>query len=187
MSKYKRKGRSKFIMLEKWFYQSEAWAAALPSEKAAYLIFKDIYIGTNNGDLDITIRQMADAINVGKNVANKAINGLIEKGFLEVTKRSSFHVKNRTATLYRLTEYACDVSGNPATKAFMKWRCEEKQQSRIEDQQSRERDKCCKSDTVKPANSPVRGTVGTNYDFSQYREQDTYIDIPQGVMVNEQR
>ena len=41
-------------------------------------------------------------------------------------KRSGFNVKNRAATEWRLTEYQCDVTGQLATKDFMRWTPEEK-------------------------------------------------------------
>ena len=123
---YKRKGKSKFLMLDRYLYQSKAWRASSPNERAAYMELKTAYDGFNNGRIGLSVRALAEAINVGKNAAQQALAGLEAKGFIVRTKRSGFSVKNRTATEWRLTEYPCDVTGGQASKEFMRWEPEEK-------------------------------------------------------------
>lgn len=120
-SKYKRKGKSQFLMLERYLVQSDAWRACTPNERAAYLELKWRYKGTNNGSIVLSVRELAAALNIGKNAADKALKDLEAKGFIEIVIRSGFNVKIKRASEYRLTEYACDVSGELATKAFMRW------------------------------------------------------------------
>lgn len=121
---YKRKGSPKFVQLFRWLTQSDAWRACSPVERVAYLELKERYNGHNNGQIGLSVRDLADALLSSKDTASRALKGLQAKGFITVMKRSAFSVKNRTSTEYRLTEYACDITGDLATKDFMKWRPE---------------------------------------------------------------
>lgn len=124
-SKYRRKGRSKFIMIENYVVRSEAWRALTANDKAVYLHLKWIYDGVNNGRLAVGCREAAQAIGVAsKNTGSISLKNLEAKGFIAKAKPSSFHVKSRTSTEWRLTEYACNVTGELPTKEFTRWRQE---------------------------------------------------------------
>ncbi|WP_018688709.1 helix-turn-helix domain-containing protein [Ahrensia kielensis] len=117
----KKKSSGHFIMLDKWLIDSTAWKSLDPSERATYLEFKRRYYGTNNGELALSVRTVADEIHVGKSTASRCIQTLLERGFIELVKASSFHNKVRMAAEYRLTECFCNKTNKPASKAFMKW------------------------------------------------------------------
>lgn len=123
-SKWKRKGQAQFIMLEKYVILSAAWRACSPNERAAYLELKWRFKGTNNGEIVLSLRELAAALHVGKTTAGKALADLEAKGFIVTVTRSGFNVKIRKAAEYRLTEYVCNVAGELPTKAFMRWRPE---------------------------------------------------------------
>lgn len=125
-SKYKRKGTSKFIQIEGWVFKCDAWRATTPNERAAYLQIKWAYNGTNNGRLAVSIRDLADALHIGKNAAANSLKGLQEKGFVACLTKGAFSVKCQRASEWLLTEYKCDVTGELSRKTFMRWTPDEK-------------------------------------------------------------
>jgi Winged helix-turn-helix DNA-binding len=125
-SRYKRKGKSKFIMIDGYIMRSAAWKALTANERASYLEVKWRFDGLNNGRIGLGCRELAEAIGVSKDTAKRCLDNLQAKGFIRMIKRSGFNVKNRAATEWRLTEYKCDVTGQLATKDFMRWTPEEK-------------------------------------------------------------
>jgi len=135
-SKWRRKGKPKFIMIEGYVKRSAAWRALTPVERAAYLEVKWRYDGHNNGRIGLGCRELADELNMGRDTAVRALDGLQAKGFIAKVKASAFNVKNRLATEWRLTEYRCDVTGDPPTKDFTRWSPEEISQSHPSDTQS---------------------------------------------------
>lgn len=126
MSRYKRKGKAKFIMLERYLYRSPAWQALDSHACRLYLELKDRYDGQNNGRIALSCRDAATILKASKATASRAFSSLIENGFVRVSKVSGFNIKSRTATEYRLTEHMCDVTGGSPTKDFMKWTPDEK-------------------------------------------------------------
>lgn len=155
--RFKRKGKSKFIMIEGYIMRSAAWSALTPNDKAAYIELKWRYDGLNNGRVGLGERELAAALGIGRDTARRALVSLIEKGFLAKAKASGFNVKNRIATEWRLTEYPCDKSGHPATKDFMKWQPEEKTQAHHRSAQAHYK---ASEDDKRGQNSPHRRTTG---------------------------
>jgi DNA-binding transcriptional MocR family regulator len=64
---------------------------------------------------------MADALNISKATAYRAMGRLQERGFIVEMKRGAFSLKQRHASEWRLTEHGCDVTGALATKDFARW------------------------------------------------------------------
>ncbi|WP_336741352.1 hypothetical protein [Aureimonas altamirensis] len=120
-SRFKRKGKSKFLMIEGYIMRSPAWRALTPNDKAAYLELKWRYDGMNNGRIGLGERELSAALGIGRETVRRSLLNLIDKGFLAKAKASGFNVKSRAATEWRLTEYACDLSGHFPTKDFMRW------------------------------------------------------------------
>ncbi|WP_174800975.1 helix-turn-helix domain-containing protein [Martelella limonii] len=125
-SKYKRKGKAKFIMIERYFWRSEAWDSLSPVEQMGYLRIKWRYDGKNNGRIGCSCREMADELKCSKATASRVFKVLQERGFIEVVKPSGFSRKDRTSTEWRIAEYPCDVTGEIASKSFIRWRADEK-------------------------------------------------------------
>lgn len=173
-NRFKRKGKSKFIMIEGYVKLSAAWKALTPAERNGYIEVKWRYDGTNNGRIGLGCRELGDELNLGRTAANNVLNGLIEKGFIAKAKPSAFHVKNRAVTEWRLTEYRCDVTGELPTKEFMKWGAKKKQQSSQADTQSAQADKPPVKTTENVVHSPLRRTVRPNFRDPQSSQADTY-------------
>ncbi|MGV0910342.1 hypothetical protein [Martelella sp. FOR1707] len=122
----KRKGKSKFMVIERYFWRSVAWDSLTPIEQMGYLRIKWRYDGLNNGRIGCSCRELAEELKCSKDTANRVFKMLEERGFIEVAKPSGFSRKNRVSTEWRLAEYPCDVTGELATKKFARWTPEEK-------------------------------------------------------------
>lgn len=59
------------------------------------------YYGTNNGDLSLSLREIAEVLNMGKSTALEAYRDLEEKGFLVCTSKGTF--TRGDASTWRLT------------------------------------------------------------------------------------
>lgn len=173
-SRFKRKGKSKFIMLDGYVKRSAAWKALTPIEKVAYLEVKWRYDGLNNGRIGLGCRELADELGMSRNTADRALVGLLAKGFTAKAKASAFNVKNRAATEWRLTEYNCDVTGELATKDFMRWQPADFSQSHPRDTQSHPRDTQRRKRGQIMPDSPTHGTVTPDLANSQSHPRDTY-------------
>jgi DNA-binding transcriptional MocR family regulator len=78
--------------------------------------------GSNNGSIPYSLRELADALNVGKATAMRATKRLQEHGFIVEMKRGAFSLKLRHATEWRLTEFGCDVTGALPSREYRHWK-----------------------------------------------------------------
>lgn len=117
---------SRYVRLEHFLLETAAWKDCDPHERATYVELAKRYRGpgSNNGPIALSIREVADSLHSGKTKAANALAGLIRRGLIVVTTKGHFDWKTGPATEYRLTEYPCDVTGQPATKEFVRWRPE---------------------------------------------------------------
>ena len=100
-----------------------AWQSLSGWAVAAYIELARHYNGINNGELYLSAREFAQKRQCTKSTAARAIAELVDKGFIEIARDSGFNVKDRRrqARQYRLTVYFCDLTKQPASKAFAKW------------------------------------------------------------------
>jgi hypothetical protein len=173
-SKFKRKGRSKFLMLDAYIVRSLAWRALSPNDKAAYLELKWRFDGLNNGRIGLGNRDLAEALHSSKDTARRALDSLQEKGFVEKAKASAFNVKNRAVTEWRLTEYKCDLTGELPTKAFMRWQEPKNSQAHEKDAQAHQRDTPLPKMPDFIGHRRTTGTVKPVFANSQAQDRDTY-------------
>ncbi len=128
MSKANRKGRSSnvgpFVQLPHFLLESPAWRSLTAQEQAAYVAIAQVYNGSNNGRLAVSVRQVAERANVNKDTAGRCLATLQAKGFVECASPGGFSRKVRHAAEWRLTLYRCDRTQAPPLKAFMRWRPE---------------------------------------------------------------
>lgn len=195
-NKHKRKGKSKFIMIDAYVKRSAAWKALTPIERNAYIEVKWRYDGMNNGQIGLGVRELADELNMGNDTASRALKALVEYGFIVNTKASAFSVKNRAVAEWRLTEYRCDVTGELPSKNFMRWEPKKKPQSHPSDTQSHPSD--CDHETegknthhsrthrtVKPILSKPQSHPSDTYRYTIGEEADTDIGtVSQTLLTN---
>ncbi|SLN64103.1 hypothetical protein ROA7450_03380 [Roseovarius albus] len=124
MSKYYKKGKKgagRFVQLPEWLLSSEAWRTMKPGPRALYIELKRLYNGGNNGAIYLSHRDAAKALAVGRDTVAQYFVGLIERGFIKVTKGHCLGPSGvGQAASYALTEEA--LNGAAATKEFMSWK-----------------------------------------------------------------
>lgn len=113
-----------FIQLFRWVTSCAAWKALTPAERVLYLELRSRYNGHNNGSIGLGCREAADAMNVGRDTANRAFGRLADLGFIEPTTLGQFRTNGRRATEWLLTELPDDRTGHKPIKTFMSWRAE---------------------------------------------------------------
>lgn len=118
----KKSSQGRFTALHEFMQATAAWASLSPAERAVYVELVRRYRGDNNGELVLGVREAAAACNISKNTAARAFAVLGKRGFVEVVVPAGFSRKDRVATVWRLTVHRCDVSHQPPSRAFMRWR-----------------------------------------------------------------
>jgi hypothetical protein len=114
----------RFYQLFHWMTDCPAWRDLDAVSRALYLHLAKRYAGPgrNNGRLPYSVREGATELKIGVATAARALAKLTDHGFIVPVVKGAFSLKKRHATEWRLTEFPCDVTGNPlATKDFMRW------------------------------------------------------------------
>ena len=118
-----RRGRSRkkerFVKLDFWLLKMPAWRALGPVARAVYIELAQRYNGSNNGEISMSVREVARFVHVAKDTASKAFYELEEKGFIRRHVCGSFNWKLRHATTWVLTEFP--IGEIPGTKDFARW------------------------------------------------------------------
>src|ERR1051325_8150821 len=118
MSGRKRHGGERYIALPHWMLRSPAWRALSPNGKAVLLHLWERHNGSNNGQIVYAVREAAE-IGITRPTAARALNELVELGFLKIKRESAFRTKTKEAREWAIT--AEPIDGQPATKDFMRW------------------------------------------------------------------
>lgn len=125
---HNQKGRTKkgarFVKIDHWLMDTEAWRSLNPACRAIYLELVRRYNGHNNGEISLSVREAARLLHIAKDTASKALNELEAKGFIKRHVCGSFNWKRRHATTWILTEH--ELGDQLATKEFARWRAERK-------------------------------------------------------------
>lgn len=116
-------GSGRYVALSHWLMRTAAWRDLNCVARCAYIELASRYagVGSNNGRIPFSLREMAKALGSSKATAMRALERLQDHGFIVMTKQGAFSVKVRLATEWRLTEFPDDVTGEMATKDFVKW------------------------------------------------------------------
>ena len=105
---------------------SPAWRSLSPVARCLYVELKLLYVGTNNGKLFLSVRMAAERINVSKTTAALAFKELEDRGFIRLSKPSSFNMKaiarRGDAACWLLTEYPEGDRPGAGSLDFMRWR-----------------------------------------------------------------
>jgi hypothetical protein len=120
--KKKRATGERYVRLTYDLMQSEAWRSLDGNARAIYIELAMLYrgVGTNNGQIGFSARQAARAIQVSTATAARAMIHLQDRGFIVAVTKGNF-ARKRHATRWRLTEFHCDVTGQPASRDFEAW------------------------------------------------------------------
>ena len=116
----KRAVAERFVRLTYGMMQSQAWRSLDGNARAIYVELAMLYRGTNNGLIGFSARQAARAIPVSMATAARAMIKLQDRGFIVAVTKGHF-ARKREATRWRLTEFKCDLTGQPASRDFETW------------------------------------------------------------------
>jgi DNA-binding transcriptional MocR family regulator len=98
-----------------------AWKSLDATARALYVDMATRYNGSNNGSIFYSIREGVASLRIGKATVSRALRDLEGRGFIVAVQRGAFSLKVRNATVWRLTEFSCDVRKQYATKNFAHW------------------------------------------------------------------
>jgi hypothetical protein len=110
-----------FIQLFRYMLDCPAYVSLSSLARAALIEVKRGYNGSNNGRIVLSARQLAGRLGCHHSTANRALQELTDKGFIEPRVKGAFHVKFKHATEWRLNDRQCDVTGQRQSQAFLKW------------------------------------------------------------------
>ena len=110
----------RFVRLTLGMMETKAWQSLDGNARAIYVALATIYCGSNNGRIGCSVRQAARTVSVSPATAARSMTRLQERGFIVAMTKGYFKLK-RHATEWRLTEFRCDVTGQPASRDFESW------------------------------------------------------------------
>jgi hypothetical protein len=116
-----------FVQLFHWMIKTPAWRSLSSNAVVAWVELANRYDGTNNGQLHLSCRELAKLRPpMSRATAARALQELVDTGFVHPTKASGFNVKDRKrqATEYALAHLFCNATGQPASKEFASWKPE---------------------------------------------------------------
>ena len=111
----------RYVRLTHRMMQTQAWRSLDGVARAIYLELAALYNGRNNGSVGLSVRQAAQAVGVSKATAARAMLLLQDRGFIAAVTKGRFFDRLRHATEWRLTEFKCDLTGQPASRDFDLW------------------------------------------------------------------
>jgi DNA-binding transcriptional regulator YhcF (GntR family) len=111
-----------FVQLFHYMLRCPAYVSLSAWARAALIEVHLGFNGGNNGKIILSVRAVAKRIGCHRDTAGRALQELIDKGFIEPRFKGAFSVKFRRATEWRLTDRRCHATGEPQSQAFMKWR-----------------------------------------------------------------
>ncbi len=110
-----------FIQLFRYVLDSPAYVSLSSSARSALVEVTRGYDGSNNGNIRLSERELAERMNCTKDTAWRALQELADKGFIEPRIKGAFHIKYSRATVWRLNDRRCDATGQQQSQAFQKW------------------------------------------------------------------
>ena len=83
--KEKKRGAGRHVQLPEWLQRTEAWATMKPGPRALYVELKRRFNGQNNGEIYLSHRDAAIALNVHRNTVGSYFAELEQRGFVVMT------------------------------------------------------------------------------------------------------
>lgn len=155
---HKKGGAGRHVQLPEWLQASEAWATLKPGPRALYIELKRRFNGANNGDIFLSHRDAATALNVNRNTVTGYFRELAEREFITMTEAPHLGANGiGKASKWALQEEPT-TNGKPALKGFMRW--SEKQNPRPKNRTPRPnfRDTRSPESSKTPETVPKKGT-----------------------------
>lgn len=121
---YKRhkKGAGRHVQLPEYLQACEAWATLKPGPRALYVELKRRFLGGNNGEIFLSHREAAKALNVHRNTVGPYFDELEARGFIRCTVRHHLGPSGVGLASKWALEELPSPDGKQATKSFIRWR-----------------------------------------------------------------
>lgn len=114
-----------FVMIHHGFMKGTAWKALKVGPRALYVELKARYNSHNNGDITLSIREAANALNCSPLTAQKYFKDLQEHGFIKERTKGHLGIGGKgIATKWELTELG--YKGALPTQEYKNWKPEKK-------------------------------------------------------------
>jgi DNA-binding IclR family transcriptional regulator len=91
-------GGPKFIQLFRYVLDSPAYISLSAFARSALIEVNHAHNGSNNGRIILSVRKVAERMGCANNTAMRALQELVDKGFIEPRIKGAFSVKFRLAT-----------------------------------------------------------------------------------------
>ena len=109
------------VRLYRVLLDSPAYLSLSCAARAVLVEIWRTYNGTNNGRIGLSVRRASERCRIARGTAARSFRELEERGFIECMTKGAFSRKAPHATEWRLTWWACDVTGELPSKKFMSW------------------------------------------------------------------
>ncbi len=120
--KHHKRGAGRHVQLPEWLQASVAWATMKSGPRALYVELKRRFNGHNNGQIYLSHRDAAKALNAHRNTIGSWYTELEQRGFIMMTRGPHLGPEGvGVASTWALTELPTQ-DGKRATNAFKKWR-----------------------------------------------------------------
>ena len=117
--KHGKRGGQPFVQLHHWVIKSSAWRSLTPTARALYVELKLRYNGANNGNVRLSHREAAEALNVHRNTVGRYFRELEDTGFIEMMEGPHLGPSGVGKTAEWLLTELPGVDMKPARKTFM--------------------------------------------------------------------
>lgn len=120
MPKKKAKG-DPHVRIYSWEMKTPAWKTMNSDGRSLLIEMRSLYNGGVN-EVYMALREIQKRLGVGRKKAEIARDQLLDRGWIRLKQKGSFHVKTRLASVYMLTnEPLDDRDGAVPPKDYMKW------------------------------------------------------------------
>jgi hypothetical protein len=105
-----------------WYeMKTPAWETLTVDARALLVELRGLYRASQGNIVFLSMREAMDRLSIGQRRIQAAFASLIERGWISIAEKGSFHLKSRHATCYRLENQASAAPGAEPSKAYMKW------------------------------------------------------------------
>lgn len=124
-NRYKKggKGAGRHVQLHEYLQATEAWASLKPGPKLLYIELKRRFNGSNNGNIILSHREAALALNVHRNTVGPWFDQLRARGFIRMKQAPHLGPSGVGQSALWALEELPTVDSRPATRGFLDW-CE---------------------------------------------------------------
>lgn len=117
-----KRGAGRHVQLPEKLQKTEAWDSLKPGPRALYIELKRRFNGSNNGNIILSQRDAAKAINVHRNSVGAYFAELEARGLIAMTRAPFLGPSGiGQASLWALQELPT-ADGKPALRGYEKWR-----------------------------------------------------------------